>query len=138
MSPRVYAVSGETDSSQTEFERLSNLLDVGVVGAPLYANALLFILRVLIDKNYDLLECNADLLEGNSEVPPDFDFDLKDYDSFKFALMQQELDHFQQDIDRDALIAQVSSSDGTTKTIRPSAKSKFYTVDELVELMSNL
>jgi hypothetical protein len=64
-----FAVSGEEDSVQTKFERMSNDMEIGVFGPDEDVNCLLFILRVLVDKNYDLLEIFCS--DKELEITPD-------------------------------------------------------------------
>lgn len=50
-------IDGEFDSSQTDFESKSNHLEIGVIAdSKRVGYILLFFLRIIIDKNYQLLE----------------------------------------------------------------------------------
>lgn len=69
-SPKLVCFSGEHDTNQTLFEKQSNMMEVGVLATNEYeAKIMLRILRVIIDKNIDLLTTDeSDDLASSEDV----------------------------------------------------------------------
>lgn len=90
-------VDGEYDSNQTNFERQSNKLEIGVVAnSDTVGYSLLHILRMIIDDNFQLIECLHEWFEeeiGESFDPmPSSNYVMERY--FGKASIQQVIDVF--------------------------------------------
>jgi hypothetical protein len=120
-----YAVSGELDSNQTKFEYSSNKMKIGVFGPNEDVNCLLFILRVIVDKNYNLLEWSCREIMELDTTP----------DSLLKALKKSELVYLTKGTSSNL---QKTVSDVTgEEVVHTTKKTKFYTASDLYSMVES-
>jgi len=129
--PDTYAFAGEEDSSQTEFEKLSNQMQIGVHVPQSLVAPSLFVLRAHVDNNWDLLNSFLDYGIGPEEndYPRDGDFlpfatwsansNFNDYGTSGPVLSD--------------LSVRLRDSRGTYE-VRPNDNTKIYTIADLIDM----
>lgn len=129
--PDTYAFSGEGDSSQTEFERLSNNMEIGVHVPESLIIPALFVLEAHTINNWDLMKSFLDygVEPDDEEYPKDGDF----LDFVSWPIKSQFDDYGTSGPVLSQLYHEVNGPQGVYR-VYPNSETKIYTLSDLIDL----